>query len=72
MNTFAFTSGKIVQNGRVTNIPFDFQGFLTLLQNILIPISHVLKYLMKKLEILPFYKIENSQNLARNKKSYIV
>ena len=43
-NTFAFTSG------RIRNIPSDFGAFLAISQNTLIPVSHVLENLMKKLK----------------------
>ena len=35
-------------NGRIRNIPFDLSTFLVIIQNTLIPISYILKYIMKK------------------------
>ena len=62
LNMIMFTSG------RIRNILSDFGAFLAISQNTLLPISHVLKNLMKKLKISPFGKIGKCQNLAKYEK----
>mgnify|MGYP007046864568 CR=1 FL=1 len=52
-------------NKRIRNITFNFKVIITISQNTLIPVSHVLQNLMKKLKNWPFAKIEKGQNLAK-------
>mgnify|MGYP007069662555 CR=1 FL=1 len=68
VNMFALTMEGSRTNGRIWSILSDFGSLFAISQNSLIPVSHILKNLMKNLKISPFGKIGKCQNLAKYEK----
>ena len=65
---FAFISGRITHKWKDKEYSVWFGGFFAISQNTFIPVSHVLKNLMKKLKISPIGKIGKFKNLAKYEK----